>query len=461
MDKGSREHLLYKDLINYNPNKWRINLPFVHYSLKLEDIIPALSGGIGKIALVAAFAVAWARGFNIVDPSFVTENVRLELMIGGLFTILFSAVWAPHTAPPGTLAPIIPLIPIIVAAGVHPLPLSLLIGIIGIIISSMRGFKKVITLNGQGTTAGIILLFGLLGTTSSLESLRSWSAGLQVPLLANLLIISGILMYVFLNRIKAKYLMIPFSALLALILSGLFGIYPQLTTSLGVPILSPTTWWYEKWGIGFGMNINNFIKAFPFALLAVAIWPIDALAIKKIQEANYPKEANKALFNMDDTYIIVALRNIAGALMGGGQIASIWRSFMIPLATVKRPIVGSALVLGIIGILFGLLGFPIDIAVFPPLLWLVLIVGVYIPLLEVGLNAMKTVEISQVAITCIIIGIAINPIIGWVVGLLIENFNMLGPKDTAPRLSKQDKWFTLIIILIITSTYVYTYSIPH
>ncbi len=459
MDRSSRENLLYKDLISYKPKKWHINFPFMHYSLKFEDMIPALSGGIGKIALVAAFAVAWSKGFSIIDPSFVTENVRLELVIGGLFTLLFSATLAPHTAPPGTLAPIIPLIPVMIAAGVHPLPLGILIGIIGIVISSLRGFNKIITLNGQGTTAGIILLFGLLGITSSLENLNKWSVSMQVPGLVSYLIISGILMYVFLSRLKAKYLMIPLCALIALILSGLFGVYPRLTTSISLPILNPALWWYEKWGIGLGLNMSNFVKAFPFALLAVVIWPIDALAIKKIQEASYPSEAKKALFHMDDTYIVVSLRNIVGVLMGGGQIASVWRSFMIPLATVKRPIAGSALILGTVGILFGLFGFPIDIAVFPPLLWLVLIVGVYMPLLEVGLNAIKTIETTQIAITCLIVGIAINPIIGWVVGLLVENFSLLGTTDSSLKLSKQDKCITLILILIITSTYLYTYSL--
>ncbi len=458
MNKSSRENLLYQDLVSYKPKKWQPNFPFRDYGLRLEDIIPALSGGIGKISLVAAFAVAWAKGFNIIDTSFVTENVRLELIIGGLITMLLCAVFNPYTAPPGTLAPLIPIIPAIVLAGVHPLPLSLLIGILGMVISSAKGFNKIIKLNGQGTTAGIILLFGLMGLTSSLENLSSWSNTRGVPYLANILILSGMIIYIFLNKIKAKYLMIPACAAAALILSALFGVFPELKTGIALPILNPSIWWHEKWGIGFGLNLHNFIKAFPFALLAVMMWPIDALAIKKIQESNYPEEAENALFNMDETYIIVSIRNMLGAVMGGGQIASVWRSFMIPLATVKRPIAASALILGIISILFGLLGAPIDIAVFPPLLWLVLIVGVYIPLLEVGLSAVKTAPKAQIAVTCIIIGIAVNPIIGWITGMFIENFNILDVQKDDLYLSKKDKWLTLILILVIISTYIYTYS---
>jgi hypothetical protein len=458
MKKSSRENLLYEDLITYSPKKWRPNLPFKDYSIKLEDMIPALSGGIGKISLVAAFAVAWAKGYNIIDSSFVTENVRLELVIGGIFTLLFCAIFNPAAAPPGTLAPLVPLIPAIVLAGIHPLPLSLLIGIIGMIISSIQGFKNIIKLNGQGTTSGVILLFGLLGITSSLENLRSWSVSVQQPSLLAILIIAGVLIYSFLSRMQAKYLIIPLCALTALILSALFGIYPELTTKVGLPIINPSIWWNQKWGLGFGLSLDHFIKAFPFALLAVVMWPIDALAIKKIQEANYPQEAKKALFNMDDTYIIVSLRNILGAILGGGQIASIWRSFMIPLATVKRPIAGGAFILGFMGIIFGLLGFPIDIAVFQPLLWLVLIIGVYIPMLEVGLSNLLTTETVQIAILCILAGIAINPIIGWVIGMLAENFNLLGAKQANQNLSRKEKLMTVLLVFIVTCTYLYTYK---
>ncbi|MHB8129016.1 MAG: DUF3360 family protein [Mobilitalea sp.] len=73
--------MLNEELISYNPKRWRINVLFKDYKLRIEDFVPALSGVIGKASLVAAFAVAWATGFNITDPSFITVNVWLEICL--------------------------------------------------------------------------------------------------------------------------------------------------------------------------------------------------------------------------------------------------------------------------------------------------------------------------------------------------------------------------------------------
>jgi len=131
----------------------------------------------------------------------------------------------------------------------------------------------------------------------------------------------------------------------------------------------------------------------------------------------------------------------------------VWRSFMIPLGVVRRPIGGSALLLGIIGMSFALLGFPLDVAVFPPLLWPVLIFGVYIPLLEVGLNTIRSAATAQIAGICLVGGIALNPVLGWVIAIFIENFRIIkDPKDDTvlPRNSKQ---LTLILTAITLVSY--------
>ena len=437
MNKRTKEEQVHGEWAVYNPQRWHLNLVFRNYTIRASDFIPAFAGVIGKISLVAAFAVAWAQGLGITDASFIAENVRLELVIGGVLTLLFSAFLNPYAAPPGTLAPFIPLVSAIALAGIHPLALSLMIGIISLLLASVKGFSHIIRVNGPGTTTGIILLFGLMGIISSLESLKQWTIQVEIPDLLSLLLFIGIIIYILLTRLKAKYLIIPVCALTALGLSALLGAYPELKTVMGAPIFSPSVWWNEKWGLGLGLKFSHFISAFPFALLAVIMCPIDALAIKKIQEANYPEEAKKAIFHMDDTYIVVALRNILGTLLGGAQIASIWRSFMIPLATVKRPIGGSALILGILSVVVAFLGFPIDVAVFPPLLWLVLIVGVYVPLLEVAFSSLKSAAMVQITIICLLIGLAVHPIIAWVTAMAVENFNLLGAHDASQNLSKR------------------------
>lgn len=455
--RNLRQELLNEDLLSYNPKRWRINVPCRDYSFRIEDIVPALSGAIGKVSLVAAFAVAWATGFGIIDPSFVAENVRLEIVLASVFTVVCCAILNPYAGPPGTLAPLIPIIPMMASSGVHPLPLGMLIGLIGLIVSAFRYFNTVVEINGEGTKAGIILLFGILGISSSVESLKNWTSKSEVPELFVLLLLVGLALYILLNRFKARWLIIPACAIAALAVSSFFGLYPAFKTSMGLPLINPDIWWNEKWGIGWGLQAENFIKALPFALLAVVMWPIDALAIKTIQEANYPKEAKNAVFDMNATYTIVSLRNIIGALLGGAQISAIWRSFMIPLGIVKRPIGASALLLGVLGVSFGILGFPIDIAVFPPLLWLVLIFGVYIPLIEVGLNTIQSTASAQVAAVCIIAGIALNPVLGWIASILVENFEIIKNYENKRILSAKDRYITVGLAVVTVITFLSTH----
>ncbi|MDQ2085809.1 DUF3360 family protein [Herbivorax sp. ANBcel31] len=446
----NRIETLNSDLTSYKPKVWKINIPFINYTVRIEDFVPALSGSIGKVSLVAAFVLAWAASFGITDPSFVTENIRLEVIIGSILTLIFCAVLNPLASPPGTLAPLIPIIPMMAASGVHPLPLGLIIGFLGLIISGFRYFDKITEINGVGAKGGIILLFGLLGINSSLDSLNVWAQSNDASVLFVVLMVIGLLTYLFLTRLNIKWMIIPACAFCALFLSAIFGLFPDLTTPVSLPTINPNLWWTEKWGIGWGLTVENFIKAFPFGLLAIVMWPTDALAIRTLQESNYPKEAHGIIFKANSSFIIASIRNIVGVILGGGQTSAIWRSFMIPLGSVKRPIGGSAFLLGVIGILFGISGFLLDIAVFPPLVWLVLIFGVYVPLLEVGFTTIKTITTAQVAIICIVLGIAINPVIGWVAAIFVENFKLLKKKSKDTLDIKPGVKVTTVVVVLIT-----------
>lgn len=455
--KVTREELLNTELSTYNPKKWGFNLPFINYNLMSEDLVPALSGSIGKAALIAAFAIAWAEGFKITNPIFVTENIRLELFIASILAIIFCAIINPYLAPPGTLAPFVPIIPMMVASGVHPLPLGILIGVIGLVLSVLKYLCKTITISGIGTRGGTILLFGILGVISSADHLRSWAYANNSGIIFIILLVIGLLAYLVLGMIGMRWMIVPLCALISLSVSALFNLYPSLNTSASLPIINPNLWWNELWGIGWGINGENFLKALPFALLAVIMWPLDALAVRTLQENNYPKNAKKAVFDINSSFLIISLRNIFGAVLGGSQTSAIWRSFMIPLATVKRPIGGSALILGIFGLAFSLLGFPIDIAIFPPLLWLVLIYGVYLPLVEIGLSTLKTAVHSQVATVCILVGITINPVLGWIASIITENFELIKDPQSSRVITKEDKVLTIIISILTIGSY----SIAH
>lgn len=459
MKKQSRQIQLQDDLISYSPKKWRFNRPFKDYRVRLEDTVPALSGAIGKVALVAAFAMAWVSGLGIADPAFVAENVRLEIVLGGLLTLIFCAFLNPYAGPPGTLAPLIPVVPVMVLSGVHPLPLGILIGVIGLVIAAFRYFSKLVKINGEGTKGGIILLFGFLGVSSSIENLKSWADNTHAPHVFILLLFIGLALYILLGRLGAKWLVIPLCAAVAIAVSALFGLLPSLQTAPGLPIISPDVWWNQKWGIGYGLSPENFIRALPYALLAIVMWPTDALAITTIQESSYPPEAKKAVIELNATYAIVSIRNIAGTVLGGSQIAAVWRSFMIPLGIVKRPVGGSALVLGILAIGFGLLGFPIDVATFAPLVWLVLIFGIFIPMIEVGITKIKSLATAQIAAVCIVGGIAINPVIGWIFAVFTENFGIIKDECCERAVSKHDKIITGALVIVVTATYLFSYAL--
>lgn len=188
----NHQKLLDKDLLEYNPKEWNFNLPIKNYTVKPQDIIPAISGAIGKISLAAAFAVAWSSLLKIQDNTFVAENVRLEIVIGSLLTMIFCALLNPKAGPPGTLAPLLPLIPLMAVSGVHPLPLSILIGGIGLVLSILRLFSRIVDINGEGTKSGIMLLFGFMGINSSYNSLKEWTHTVKAPVMLIVLLMLGL-----------------------------------------------------------------------------------------------------------------------------------------------------------------------------------------------------------------------------------------------------------------------------
>ena len=453
IQKKERVELLEEELSAYTPKPWRLNLPVKDYPLRGVDMIPAMAGAIGKTALVAAFAMAWSVGLGIRDPTFVVENVRLELVVGGSLTLLFSAFLNPTVSPPGTFALLIPLIPLMISAGVHPLPFAILVSLAGIGFSGSNIFSKFIKLNGTGTRTGMLLLFGLLGIMDSIRNLRIWTVGHPGSMFF-LLIFFGVMIYMFLHRFRAKWIVIPACAAAGLIVTAVYGVFPIFETGLGLPIIDPALWWNERWGIGFGLSLENFVVAIPFATLVMVMWPVDAMAIKAVQEANYPPEAKRAYMDINATFTVTALRNLIGSILGGAQTAAVWRSFMIPLSIIKRPIPGSALFLGLFVIAFGILGPLIDLATFPPLVWLILLFGVFVPMLETGLTQLGKAGTVQITLICIVVGVAVHPVLGWGFAMLTENLGFFNDEGETRMLSGMEKTFSWILSIMAAISYI-------
>ena len=417
-------------LSEYHPKRWSINIPFRDYTIKWFDLVPALAGIIGKISLVAAFATGWASALGIQDGGMITHSVRLELMIASAVALLFCALLNPYAAPAGTLAPLIPLIPTMAPAGVHPLPFAIFVSLLGFVFAKTGIFNMLIRLNGPGTKAGISLLCGGIGVVHAIQKLHIWAQNNQKPQFTLLVLFAGAVLYLFMSRAKIRWLVIPVCVIAALTVSAAFGLFPLISAQIGLPVLDPAFWWIHRWGVGYGLSIRNFVSAIPFVILVLTMWPVDALAIQTLQERNYPSTAGRAIMNIDDSFILITVRNLVGAVLGGVQTAAVWRSFMIPLAVSKRPIGGSALLLGLIGILFAVLGSPVDIAIFPPLVYMVLIFSVFVPMFESGWETIENVRMFFTAAVCIVIGVVFSATIGWGAALAMENSISPGKNGT-------------------------------
>jgi hypothetical protein len=387
--------------------------------LKPIDIVPALSGLIGKTALVSSFAAVWAGSLQITNPNFVFENVRLEMIIGSLITLI-AALLLPNIAPSGTLAPFIVLVPFMAAFGVHPFLLSILVGVFGILAVKTGLFRKLLALSGSKSKTSLTLTFGISGILLSIKNLDRFYTGQRIPFI--LIIVSlSVIFYILRNKNKL-WLMIPATATIALIISLSFGITPQSpATTASLPI-SPAYWWKNMWEIGYGFDPITILKTLPFAIFVIVLWAIDTVSITTMLEANQSEGQNEEL-KLDTSFLITSIRNMIGGFFGGAQTGALWRSFLIPLFMVKRPLRPASILMGAIGILVGISYYPIALLSFPPLVWSVLLYGIFLPFLMVGLKnlgGLKNRLDVIVILLFMVVGVILSPILTWVLSLAYE-----------------------------------------
>lgn len=388
--------------------------------ISYKDFIPALSGLIGKIALVSSFALVWAQELSITNPNFVLENVRIEILIGSIITLI-AAIFYPNAAPAGTLAPLVVLLPVMSAFGVHPLILGIAIGVIGILVVRSGLFKKLIDLSGFTCKTSITLAFGIAGIWMSVQKLYTFFN--QEEYIFWILIILLVIAYLILICLKRNWLVIPVVSVVAFLIPKLFGTGYEITpVSLNLN-LNPFYWWNDMWGIGFGLNGLTILKTIPFAFFVIILWAIDTLSIQTIREGSYAKEEKKERLYIVQSFSIIAIRNIIGSFLGGAQTGSLWRSFLIPLYMVKRPMRKCAVLLGVLGIIASLTMIPIQIMSYTPMVWSVLLFGIFMPFAVIALTNTKNVKGARTKIFILIfsiVGITISPIITWIASVLYE-----------------------------------------
>lgn len=383
------------------------------------DLIPALSGLIGKTALVTSFAMMWAAQLKIANPAFVSQNVRIEMIIGSVITLL-AAFLSPQAAPSGTLAPLIVMVPVMASFGVHPLILGILSGLFGILVVRLKLFHKLITLSGPVNKASLTLTIGLSGVYLSLKNLIHYFENKQI-LIIILAVISVLYCYLQINR-KA-WLIIPAAAVISVCISTVFGITPDLSDPWTFPVFNPSYWWNGMWGIGYGFQIGTILRTAPFALFVILLWAIDTVSIQTMLEAYYKPGEPKEEIDLDRSILITASRNIVGSILGGAQTSALWRSFLIPLFTVKRPLRPAAVLLGIFGIIAGFTALPVKVLSFPPLIWTVLLFGIFLPFTLVGFRSLRDLTGSgnkAVTVLGAFLGLLFNPAITWFSSVLYE-----------------------------------------
>ncbi|EIU7614567.1 DUF3360 family protein [Vibrio vulnificus] len=437
---STRSEYLEHELNILSFKKWRIHLPFRDFGIEIEDWVPAIAATIGKVVMVTAMVAAFAAQFGL-SPEFVAENVRYELIIAGLlFVIFFSAILNPRANLAGTHGPMIPLIPLVAAAGGHPLALGIMVGVFGLILSATKGGSKLVRLTGEGVRGGLLIYLGAVGLISQLSKFESWSVASGMESVSFVVISTTIVIYAYLAKIEKRWLAIPLCSLIAGVVSYLMGVPFEFTTEPGLPNMSPFYWWGEETGWQLGWpEFEHYIAVIPFAILAVAMWSPDFLGHRVFQELNYPKTAKDALMDVDDTMTVSSIRQIIGAGLGGGNLASSWGTYMIPAAIAKRPIPGGALLTGILCIVAAVLGYPMDLAMWEPVLRVALLVGVFLPLLEAGMQMVRNARNSQSAGICMFACALVNPVFGWAITMLLDNTGLIGNRERSETLNRTDR----------------------
>lgn len=447
---ASRAEYLDHELQSMRPRRWRPNLPFKDYRFEVEDWVPAMAATIGKIVMVAAIVAAFATQLGLPE-TFVIENVRFELLIAAiLFVVLVSGFLNPNANLAGTHGPLIPLIPLIVASGGHPMALGLMIGVLGFILGITKGGSLLARLTSNGVCGGLLLYLGFIGITGQISKMFAWAEGFDMAYLAFIVIISTIIMYAYLEHIQMRWLAIPLGSVLAAGLSFALGAPFEFTTEPGMPNMNPAYWWGEDTGWQLGWpELHHFIAVAPFAILAVAMWSPDFLGHRVFQEINYPKKTEKVLMDIDDTMCTASARQITGSLLGGGNITSSWGTYIVPAAIARRPIPAGAILTGFLCVVAALWGYPMDLAVWQPVLSVALIVGVYLPLLEAGMQMTREGKTTQSAAVVIFSSALVNPVFGWSLTVLLDNLGLIGCKERGKSLGHMGRWVVPGVVFLI------------
>jgi len=196
-------------------------------------------------------------------------------------------------------------------------------------------------------------------------------------------------------------------------------------------------------------TVESFIVVLPFAVLAVAMWSPDFLGHQVFQKISYPKRTERVLMDIDDTMTSASIRQVAGSILGGANFASSWGTYIVPAAIAKRPIPAGAVLTGLFCLIAGIWGYPMDLAIWEPVMCVALIVGVFIPLLEAGMEMTREGKTTQSAAIVVFASALVNPAFGWSITLVLDNLGLIGSKERSANLSKMSRWIIPVVTFVI------------
>lgn len=431
------------------PKRWRLNLPFYDYRFEFEDAVPALAATIGKIVMVGAVAAAFAVPLGLPE-SFVLENVRYELLIVSVFIVLFCGLILPTANLAGTHGPLIPLIPLVVAAGGHPLAFGLLIGVFGLVLGITKGGSLMARLTSNGVCGGLLLYLGFIGIQGQIKAMGAWGDKIGLPYIDFVIILATIVLYALLEHWQKRWLAVPLGCLMAGVLAFLLGAPFEFQTAPGLPNMNPMYWWGENTGWQLGLpTMDSFLVVFPFAVLAVAMWSPDFLGHQVFQKLSYPERTEKVQMNIDDTMINCATRQMVGSVLGGANFTSSWGTYIVPAAIAKRPIPAGAMLTALFCVVASLWGYPMDLAIWQPVLSVALVVGVFVPLLEAGMEMTRKGKTTQSAAIVVFSSVLVNPVFGWSLTMLLDNLGLIGDKQRSQDLGLSGRVIVPLVSFVV------------
>ncbi|CAM5205696.1 membrane protein [Alishewanella longhuensis] len=93
-----------------------------------------------------------------------------------------------------------------------------------------------------------------------------------------------------------------------------------------------------------------------------------------------------------------------------------------------------------------------DLAVWPPVLTVALMVGVFIPLLEAGMQMTREGKTTQSAAIVIFSSALVNPVFGWSLTVLLDNLGIIGCKERGKTLGHVGRWIVPGIVFLVLCT---------